>query len=100
MQSKELREWKKWEVNSKPQSEDTLRGMPCFANTWVTKASATSTKVALSVVGMKIPSLERWSMTTKIDVKPFDGGSCSMKSMLIECHGLSGIGSGCRRPYG
>jgi len=55
-------------------------------------------EVALSVVGMKILSLDRWLMTTKMAMKPFDRGSCLMKSMLIECHGQSGIRRGCRRP--
>ena len=64
------------------------------------KASATSAAIALLVVGIKTLSLERWSITTKIEVKTFDDGSCSIKSILIKCHGHSGIGSGCRRPYG
>ena len=56
------------------QSEDMLRGMLCFMNTCMTKASVTSMEVALSVVGMKILSLDRQLMTTKMAVKPFDGG--------------------------
>ena len=57
-----------------------------------------SMAVVLSVVGMNTASFDKWSMTTRMDVKPLKRGSCSMKSMLIECHGRSGIGSGCRSP--
>jgi hypothetical protein len=74
--------------------------MPCFENTCVMNMSAMSMAVAVSVVGMKIHSFDSQSMTTSIAVKPFDGGSCLMKSMLIECHRHSSIGSHCRRLYG
>ena len=40
------------------------------------------------------------STTTKIVVNPSEGGNCSMKSMEIEFHGFSGIGSCWRLPYG
>src|SRR5258706_3686334 len=68
MQRRAPREQKKCNVNSEPQSEDTWRGIPCLAKTWVTKASATSTAVAVSVEGMKTLSLVRRSMTTKIAI--------------------------------
>ena len=100
MRSKAPREQKKCKVNSDLQSEETWRGIPCLENMCVMKASAMSAAVALLVVGIKTLSLERRSITTKIEVKPFDDGSCLIKSILIECHGRSGIGSGCRRLYG
>ena len=98
MWSNALRDRKKCEVNSDPRSDDTCNGIPCFANTCVTNASATSTAVAESVVGMNTLSFVRQSITTKIAVKPLEAGSCSMKSILIECQGRSGIGNSCNRP--
>jgi hypothetical protein len=86
------------EVNSDPGSEDTCRGIPCFENTCDTKVPAMSWAVTESVVGIKTLSLEKRSTTTKIVVYPLDSGNCSMMSMLIECHGRSGIERGCRRP--
>lgn len=55
----------------------------CSENTWVIEAFTTSKAVTVSIV--KVPSLERQSMATKIAVCPLEGGSHSMKSMLIEC---------------
>ena len=100
MRKSEPRDRKKCEVNSEPRSEETWSGMPCLAKTWDTKASAMSMAVALSVVGMNMLSFDKRSIITSIAVKPSDDGSCSMKSMEIECQGRSGIGSGCSRPYG
>ena len=98
MQRREQREQKKWEVNSEPQLEETWRGIPCFKNMWVMKMSATSMAVTVSVVGMKILSLDNWLMTTRMVVKLLEAGNCSMKSMLTECQRRSGIGSSCRSP--
>ena len=36
---------------------------------------------------------------TKMESKALDSGRSVMKSMDIEDHGLSGIGSGCNNPY-
>ena len=94
------REWKKWDMNSDPRSEEMCRGMPCLAKTWVTNASATSTAVTVSIVGIKILSLERQSIFTRTAMNPLDGGSCTMKSMLMECQGCYRIGSGCSKPKG
>ena len=55
-----------------------------------------SMAVVLLVVGMNTASFDKWSMTMRMDMKPLERGSCLMKSMLIEYHGRSGIGSGCR----
>ena len=51
-------------------------------------------------MGIKIACFVSWSTTTKIVVNPSEGGNCSMKSMEIEFHGFSGIGSCWRLPYG
>ena len=37
-------------------------------------------------------------MTMSIEVKLEDGGSCSIKSIDMESHGFSGIGSCFKRP--
>ena len=47
----------------------------------------------VSWVGMKMDYLESWSTTTRMAVKPEDEGSCSMKSIEMEFHGFSGMGS-------
>ena len=49
---------------------------------------------------MNIPCFDRWSTTTRMEVNPLEEGSCSMKSMEIECHGQAGMGSCFSRPYG
>ena len=36
---------------------------------------------------MNIPCFDRRSMTMRMEVNPLEEGSCSMKSMEIECHG-------------
>src|SRR5882672_666774 len=64
------------------------------------KSLASSSALTLSSVGMKIACCERQSTTTRIAVKAEEGGSCSMKSIEIECQGRSGIGGCLRRPYG
>src|SRR6266850_1662971 len=52
------------------------------------------------MVGMKRDCLVRQSMTTSMEVKPSVAGRCSMKSMEMEFHGFSGIGSCLSLPYG
>ena len=52
----------------------------------------------MSRVGMKMHCLDKRSTTTRIEVKPEDGGSCSIKSIDMEFHGFSGIGSCFKRP--
>jgi len=47
---------------------------------------------------MNIPCFERRSTTTRMEVNPSEEGSCSMKSMDMECHGRAGIGSCFSRP--
>ena len=37
-------------------------------------------------------------MTTSIEVKPEDRGSCSIKSIVMELHDFLGIGSCFKRP--
>ena len=62
------------------------------------KSLANSVEVMVSWVGMKIPCLDNLSMMTRMEVNLEDGGSCLMKSMEMESHGLSGTGSCFRRP--
>ena len=52
-----------------------------------------SGEVIVSCVGVNSTCFERWSTTTRIAVKPEDAGSCSIKSMEMEFHGHSGMGS-------
>jgi hypothetical protein len=58
--------------------------------------------VIVLTIGMNTPCLERWSITTRIAVKPKEGGSCSIKSIEMEFHGQDGIGAvgGVRKAYG
>ena len=44
-------------------------------------------------VGMKMACLDSWSTTMRMAVKPEEEGSCSIKSIEMEFHGLSGIRS-------
>ena len=57
-------------------------------------------EVILSCVGTTITCLDSQSMTTKIAVKPNEGGNCLMKSIDIEFHIFSGIGRCQRLLYG
>ena len=49
---------------------------------------------------MKSAYLDNLSMTTRMAVKPSKGGSCSIKSMEMEFHGFSWMGSCFRRLKG
>ena len=86
-------EWKKAETNSKPRLEVTWEGTPCLEKTWRTNNLANIGDMMVSTVGIKIDCLVRQSMMTSIMSEPSDMGNFSMKSMDIEFHGLSGIGS-------
>ena len=59
---------------------------------------ASSAEVIVSTIGMKILCLVSLQTITNIEVNPEDGGSCSMKSIEMESHGRSGIGSCFRKP--
>ena len=93
-------ERKKAETNSMPLSEVTCDGTPCLEKTWRMNNLARSGDVMVSTVGMKRDCLVSLSTMTSIVSKPEDGGNFSMKSMDMEFHGLSGIGSCFRSPYG
>ena len=81
MNKRAPREWKKCDVNSDPWSEDTWSRMPCFAETWVAKASATSTAVAASAVGMKIiPWVTMSDVTSCKRVERSDVVNCSCEN--------------------
>ena len=49
---------------------------------------------------MKSVCLDNLSTTTRMAVKPSEGGSCLIKSMEMEFHGFSGMGSCFRRLKG
>src|SRR4029077_14235593 len=89
---------KKWEMNSEPRSDVICEGTLCFEKMWRRNSLASSGEVMVSCVGTKTHCFKRWSMMTKIEVKPEDVGNCSMKSMEMEFHGCSGTGSCLSRP--
>ena len=60
----------------KVQLAEVCEGIPCLVKAWVMNMSATSTAVTVSVIGMKIPSFERWSRTTKMAARPMDNVNC------------------------
>ena len=62
------RDRKKREMNLEPQSHVTWAGTPCFEKTWMTKSQARSFDVMVSWVAMKMPCLDKWSTTTKMEV--------------------------------
>src|SRR6266481_2653831 len=94
------RDQKKWEMNSDPRSEVTWLGTPCFEKICRMKSCASCCDVIVSYVRIKSDCLERQSTMTRIEVSLEDSGSFSMKSMEMEFHGLLGIGSCLRSPYG
>ena len=93
-------EWKKWEMNSEPWSEVMWKGTPCLEKTWKRKSFANSGDVTLLLVGMNMHCFDSWSTTIRIAVYPEELGSCSMKSIEMEFHGFSGIGSCLSKPKG
>ena len=93
-----LSEQKKAETNSEPWSEVTCEGTPCLEKTWRTNNLANIGDMMVSMVGIKINCLVRRSTITSIVSELSDMGNFSMKSMDIEFHGLSGIGSCFRSP--
>ena len=66
----------------------------------MTNRHASSTEVMVSWVGMNIACFDSRSTMTRIVSNPEEEGSFSMKSIEIEFHGRSGIGSYWRDPYG
>ena len=76
-----------------PQSQVTWDGTLCFENMWRMNRFANCCAVISLTVGMNMPCLESLSMMTRIAVWPSESGNCSMKSIEIEFHGLSGMGS-------
>ena len=98
MSSAFLREQKKRETNLGPGSEVTCSGTPCLENTCITNSIARSLEVQWMVVGMNMPCLESRSTITRIESQPEDVGRVSMKSIEMEFHGHSGIGSCFSKP--
>src|SRR5258705_4127831 len=93
-----LRDWKKWETNSEPQSEVTWDGVPCFENTWVRNSWVSSGELMESWVGMKRDCLVSQLTITNITVGPSNVRSYLMKSIEMDSHGHGGIGSCLRNP--
>ena len=91
-------ERKNVDTNSVPRSEVTCDGTPCLENTWSTNNLARIGAVMVSTVGMNRDCLVRRSTMTRIVSNPDERGSFSMKSMDMEFHGRSGIGSCLRSP--
>ena len=91
--SRVLSDWKKWEMNSGPRSEVTCVGALCLAKMCVRNSWESLGDVIALLVGMNRASFVRQSTTTKMDEWPLEMGSCSMKSMDMEFHGLIGMGS-------
>ena len=60
--------------------------------------SARSSEVQCIVVGMNIACLDSRSTITRIESEAEEVGSGSIKSMEIEFHGRSGIGSCLSKP--
>ena len=75
-------------------------GMLCFKKTCSRNTFASSGEVMVLCMGMKIHCFESQSTTTRMEVKPEEAGSCSMKSMDMEFHGHLGIRSCLRRLNG
>ena len=92
------RERKKQETNSGPWSEVTCSGMPCLENTCIMNSIARSSEVQWMVVGMNMPCLESQSTITRIESQLEDVGRVSMKSIEMEFHRHSGIGSCFSKP--
>jgi hypothetical protein len=86
------KEWKKWETNLGPLSEVMCDGTLCLDNTLMRNNFASSGDDIVLWVGMKMHCFERRS-TTRMDVKPEEVGSCSMKSIEMEFHRRLGIRS-------
>ena len=84
---------KKWETNSGLWSEVTCVRAPCLVKMCVRKSWESLGDVIASLVGMNRASFVRRSNTTKMDEWLLEMGSCSMKSMDMEFHGLIGMGS-------
>ena len=93
-----LSEWNKAKTNSEPWLEVMWEGTPCLEKTWRTNSLANIGDVMVSTVGIKIDCLVKWSTMTNIVSEPLDKGNFLMKSMDMEFHGLSGIGSCFRSP--
>ena len=81
------------DMNSKPQSEVTCDGTPCFEKTWSTNSWANVGAVMVSTVGTNMDCLVSRSTMARMVLYPEDGGSFSMKSMEMEFQGNSRTGS-------
>ena len=87
-------------MNSEPQSEVTWDGTLCLEKTFFTKTSASPVASMVLMVSMKIACLVSLSTTTRMSVKPWDSGSCLMKSIEMDSQEHGGIGNCLSKPYG
>ena len=62
------RDQKKCEMNLEPGLHVMWAGMPCFEKMWMTKSQAGSLEVMVLWVAMKMPCLDNWSTTTRMEV--------------------------------
>ena len=85
------RDWKKCDTNSGLRSDVMCDGAPCFEKTCERNKWESSGEVMELCVGREC--LVSWLATTRMDEKPSDSGSCSMKSIEMESHGRVGIGN-------
>ncbi|KAM6571039.1 hypothetical protein CsatA_015119 [Cannabis sativa] len=73
-------------------------GNPKYFTTFCRINSAATSAGHVFGAGMNTPYFENRSTTTKIDMHPVTFGNPTMKSILIDCHGFSGMGRGCNSP--
>ena len=84
---------KNFDINSKPLSEVIWEGTLCLENTWRMDRHVKSTDVMVLWVGIKIACLISQLTITKIVSNLENNRSFLMKSIEMEFHSHSGIGS-------
>ena len=84
---------KKQKTNSEPQSEVMWAKVPYLKNMSLMKTFASLAVLIDLLVDMNIACLVKQSTTTEISVKPWNSGSCSMKSIDINFQSCEGIGN-------
>ena len=85
--------WKNDDMNSEPQSKVRCDGTPCFEKMWSMNGWANIGAVMVSTVGTNMDCVVSRSTMMRVASYPEDGGSFSMKSMVMEFQGNSGTGS-------
>ena len=82
---------KNLETNSEPRSEVTWVSTLCLENTFLTKISARPAALIDLCIGVNIACLVSLSTTTRMSVKPWDSGSCSIKSIDMDSRVVEGL---------